>query len=288
MELVNEDPVGGLHLKKRRGLRAPKLDRWWKVVLVLAAAVVIDFWGIGLIPFEKFFGENFWAGFAFHVTGAICWVALMRIFVPGSLTRLRFRRLTKQQVIAAIAVILIFADPFTSGISLTTNSAVHIVEVLIFSLSIGLDEELFSRGLTFGIFERYGWRVALAISSVEFGLMHYSNIAWGGQDFGYTSAQVLNAACFGFLSAALMLYTGSIWISMAFHGLSDFPMMFQSQSEHTASISGGVAWGPILLQCALYLATGVGLLFLHRGRESESLERVLRYFGMVQKSDTPS
>jgi membrane protease YdiL (CAAX protease family) len=86
---------------------------------------------------------------------------------------------------------------------------------------IGLFEELLFRGILLrGLESKTGPVLALVVSSVAFGLMHYVN--WvGGQPLGDTTIQVLHAIGAGFLYGALMLMTGSIWPSVFLHALWD-------------------------------------------------------------------
>lgn len=118
----------------------------------------------------------------------------------------------------------------------------------------------FSRLLIFGYFERFGVWVAAAISSIHFGLLHFSNFAWGGQALAYTSAQVVNAASFGFLCCGLMLYTGSIWIPILLHGLSDYSFQFMTSSEVHSMGQSSVDW--LGLGINVFLFCGIGVLLI--------------------------
>ncbi|MEM9999804.1 MAG: type II CAAX endopeptidase family protein [Pseudomonadota bacterium] len=106
---------------------------------------------------------------------------------------------------------------------------------------VGVFEEFLFRGVVFNAFERWrGTILAVIVSSILFGSMHYVNWA-GGQPLGSTHIQVLHAGLAGILYAGLMLYTGSIWIPVLYHGLWDSTVTFfqtaSSFSEETASVA---------------------------------------------------
>ncbi|MFQ6548118.1 lysostaphin resistance A-like protein [Aestuariibius sp. 2305UL40-4] len=100
--------------------------------------------------------------------------------------------------------------------------------VLIFVVLVGIFEEVLFRGIVFHAIERVGGPVvALFLSSLLFGAMHYVN--WmSGQPLGATTIQVLHAAGGGFLYGALMLRTGSIWPSVILHALWDLSVGLNS------------------------------------------------------------
>ena len=66
-------------------------------------------------------------------------------------------------------------------------------------------EELFFRGLLFGALRRYGFLVAILVSSVLFGLAHGLSVA------------LVGAALFGVLTAVLYERSRSIWPAVAAH-----------------------------------------------------------------------
>ena len=114
----------------------------------------------------------------------------------------------------------------------------QIFESFVFALFIGIDEDLFSRGFAFGVIERYGVWIAAILSSLQFGLLHLGNFVWGGQSAVYTIGQAISAGAFGFLAAALMVYSGSILVPILMHGLCDMPMQFETAAQYTKKVTG--------------------------------------------------
>ena len=156
-----------------------------------------------------------------------------------------------------------------------------ILSALVFSLFIGLNEDLLSRGFFFGILEKYGMWTATIISSVQFGLLHLTNFYYGGQSFDYTAGQMVNAGAFGFLCCALMIFTGSIWVPIVFHGLSDFPLMMQSEVAFKAQVTGGADWFGTLVEAGLMIVVALVLITWRRNALGDRALGVLRKFDLV-------
>lgn len=117
---------------------------------------------------------------------------------------------------------LLVAGSIGDGPGLGAALSLPLVQRLIlFTLLVGVFEELLFRGVVLHAFEiRCGVIVAFFVSSLLFGLMHYVN--WiGGQSFESTTLQVAHAAGSGLMYAAIVFATRSIWLSVAFHALWD-------------------------------------------------------------------
>lgn len=107
---------------------------------------------------------------------------------------------------------------------LPTDSVATFFDVLLFAMLIGLAEEFIARGFVFELFHRMGFWVGVNVSAITFGLMHFYNLS-GGRNLTYTIYQVIHAACFGYLALGLMIYSGSIWVPIVFHGLFNLPLV---------------------------------------------------------------
>ncbi len=152
--------------------------------------------------------------------------------------------------------------------------------LLWFGLSSGFFEEMLFRGVLFRISEEvFGSWVALAVSSLAFGLIHLSNpgATLQGVLFIATEAGVL-------LAAAYML-TGRLWLSMGFHmawnftQAAIFPVHVSGSGTAQGLVKAAIA-GPDLLTGGVFgmesslvafvllTTTGVVLLVLavRRGR----------------------
>ena len=244
--------------------RIARLNTIWTFVL-LGVLILWDIYGLDFMPFLQIFGDTPWAGIAYHFVSGMSSVFFIWLLCPSALQRFVHRPAGKNFLIGA-GVVLIVASSFFNEVAVPGFSIWKIMEAILFCLGIGFGEEFYSRGLVFGLFERFGLRWAIGVSSIEFGLSHFTNMIWGGQDFAQTAAQALNASAFGFLAVCLMLYTGNIWFGVVMHGLSDYSLVSTPHSQYVANLTGPVNWFDLAVTMSIYIAIGAGLLFLHRGR----------------------
>ena len=228
---------------------------------LLVLLVLWDLYGLDFIPFTKIFGDSPWNSITYHALSAICSAVFIFVLCPTALKRIKHRPDLKTFAFGVVVIGVIASNFFTEV--LTPGFPIwEIAEAILFCLCIGLGEEFFSRGLVFGLFERFGVGWAIGISSVEFGLSHFTNMVWGHQDFAQTSAQALNATAFGFLAAALMIFTGSIWFGIVMHGLSDYSLVTTSASQAVKNLTAPVDWVAVIVEMVIYLAIGTLLLYM--------------------------
>jgi membrane protease YdiL (CAAX protease family) len=207
---------------------------------------------------------------------------MIGIFCPPSWKRLKARISVFRLAIGlGILAFILYPNSINSSISSATGS--KILEALIFTLFIGMNEELFSRGLIFGVLESYGVGIAVTISSIHFGLLHLINISKGGQSASYTLAQVCSASAFGFLACALMLFTRSIWIPILLHALTDFPSQFDTPVAHSHLVKGSADWIGTLLQSLPYLAIGALLFIFMNEKLQRRLHRIMIGLGRTER-----
>lgn len=238
-------------------------------------------WGIGLLPFDKLPISQYWQVLSYRTLSIIFSFTMMWIFAPHSLKRFTLRIPIRRLGVALLVLAFIIISSLINS-SVATATPSQIIAGICFTLFIGLDEELFSRGLIFGIFENFGTGIAVMISSLHFGLLHLTNIFWAGQSFSYTASQVLYAAAFGFLSAGLLIFSGSIWIPILLHTFADLPMQFITASETTHIVSGDANWISTFARCLVYCAIGSFLLFKASNHENSRWLKVMTKFGLVE------
>lgn len=107
--------------------------------------------------------------------------------------------------------------PFASRFSFA-----EILALVFFTISIGLAEEIYFRGVILswlkGIFTT---KQAICLSAVFFGIVHASQ-AFSGEGFVMVSLAVVNAVLFGLLAAILLTLTGSLFPVIIWHSLYNF------------------------------------------------------------------
>ena len=158
------------------------------------------------------------------------------------------------------------------------------IDAMIFSLFIGLDEEFFDRIFTFGLMQRLGLEIALFGSAVIFGALHLTNFFYGDESFNYVMGHVIEAAAFGYLMAVIMYVTGSVWLPVFLHGMTDLRWVTMDMGEYTTIVSGGTDWIAVLFSMAVLVGASRITLAMHQERMHfpSSWMGTLRWFGLVE------
>jgi membrane protease YdiL (CAAX protease family) len=254
-------------------------------------------WIIGLIPLKELHIHGPWLAISYRALETITSLLMMKLFCPEALSRLTFRIRRVALPGIAILIILLWASNVFQ-IQWSKTSFYMISMGVLFTLFIGVDEEIYSRGLIFGVLEKYGAWVAILVSSLDFGLLHITNYFFGGQNLDVTFAQMIGATGFGFMSAGLMLYSGSILPSIVFHGLSDLQMTQESAQVYAKSLTSSPDWVGTGVEVALYGVIGLLLIMASsRGSKgslgdwgsgpiSKRLLPIALYFGLVDSKES--
>jgi membrane protease YdiL (CAAX protease family) len=144
------------------------------------------------------------------------------------------------------------------GIPLTP--AARTAGILVLGLAIGLDEEVWTRGLLLESLRHRGTTRAVIYSALAFGLLHLVNVA-GGQPVSSTLVQVFVAVAFGFGLGALRVRCHSIWPSILVHATWDFVLIARSGELGT---SEGTTSGQALVTALIFVPLAIYGLVLAR------------------------
>lgn len=87
---------------------------------------------------------------------------------------------------------------------------------LLFAVAVGLNEELWFRGLVLQALRTRGAGAAVVGSAVLFAVVHAAGML-GGADPVLTAFQIAFALVFGLVTALLVLRTGSLWPGIVWH-----------------------------------------------------------------------
>jgi membrane protease YdiL (CAAX protease family) len=137
-----------------------------------------------------------------------------------------------------------------------------IIDVAIFIGGVALVEEALFRGWLFARLEKLNIWVAIFGSSVIFGFIHLINLN-SGLHARYVIIQVFVAMTLGYIFSALMLYTGTIWVPIAFHFLMDFPIFLVAQFDQLDELlpaDNGVVTASVVAVSGINII--IGSLFL--------------------------
>lgn len=257
-----------------------------RVLLIIMGGTIVNIWGLNWIPFHKLHLSPFWGPIFYRACSSLLSLLAIRIFCPAALPKFGWGHKPKQLLIA-LGIVLVLMGPALLHINYQQSGFTDTTMNFIFALFIGIDEDFFSRGFIFGSLERYGVWFAVLVSSIHFGLLHLSNIIWGGQSAAYTLAQVVSAGAFGFLAVAVMIFSGSIWVPILMHALCDFPMQFDSSVQYTKMVTGGADWLAVASNFVLYCVIAWVFMLLSGPMKSGKLPRLTRelleYLGLANK-----
>ncbi len=140
-----------------------------------------------------------------------------------------FKVLIKAWPIWLFSIITLAVNIFS--ISFENIKFIEVITLLIYTIEIGIFEELLCRGWLLNEFiERFGDNrknvlFSILVSGSLFGIIHIVNFV-GGQPLIMTLAQILGAIFAGIAFGAIYYRTKNIWSVIFLHALWDFSIMF--------------------------------------------------------------
>ena len=204
----------------------------------------------------------------------------------------RFLRLPRgrNRWIASLAVLAFWWGVHAPDLQKTDFRGTHLLLGALFILTIGFSEELTSRFFLLSYLNRYlGIWLALIISSINFGMMHFSNYFAGAQGLQQTFLQAIAAASTGFMLSSLLIYTQSIWVPILVHASIDLSLGLGTSPKPATQSTGGISghgfswmdWAGISFDT--FLSIGLALIFLYSARifrPGVRARRVKEFFGI--------
>ena len=148
-----------------------------------------------------------------------------------------------------VPLIIVALAAFASGI-MSDDSGLFIPN-LIFTLGIGLTEELYFRGIICNMWKEKETK-AIIISSVLFGMSHLLNVM-GGAGLAETLLQMAFAFTYGVVMAFVILRTKSIWPCILLHAFHDFCGFITNEGDMKLNIIVGTIQFAVLLAYCIYL-----------------------------------
>ena len=252
------------------------------------------------LPFSTFLKVSYLTSaeetILYRLVSGILVLAFALMFNPSWRRYLRLPR-GRNRWLASAALISFYLFVHLQDMKESKFSLPHILLGIIFVFTIGFSEEITSRFFIFGLLNRYlGVWGALALSAINFGMMHIGNAFGGDQGYQETAIQALSAASAGFMFASLLLFTRSLWIPIIVHATVDLSLGLGTSPAHATRNSGGVHghglgwadWGLMLID--ILINVGLGLVFLYSARlfrPGREAEGVKMFFGLIE-SDKPS
>lgn len=107
-----------------------------------------------------------------------------------------------------------------------------ILMLLIGTALVGFSEELLVRGIVVSLLQKSGLSVLLVglVSSLMFGILHFSNILLG-QSIRNTFSQVVFTSLMGLNFFVIYIISGTLWLPIVLHALYDFSLLLTRPSR---------------------------------------------------------
>ncbi|MBE6712778.1 MAG: CPBP family intramembrane metalloprotease [Ruminococcaceae bacterium] len=127
-----------------------------------------------------------------------------------------------------LPLLLVVSVNLWNGVNIN-HSAAEIVCHVLTMLNIGFIEEIIFRGFLFRMMAKDNVRVAMAVSSVTFGIGHVVNLL-NGADLVPTLFQIAYAASIGYLFVIIFHKSGSLLPCIAAHSLTNALSVFNTEN----------------------------------------------------------
>lgn len=150
------------------------------------------------------------------------------------------------------------------GTGIGDPALLEVLGVVGLVLVVGLEEELWTRGLVLESLRWRGTTVAVVLSSLWFGALHSLNLL-SGQPASATVAQIAFATGFGLAVAAVRVRTGTLWLPIALHILYNLGALLQDNEVTGVSGVSGQELVGFVAVFALPLAV-FGLVLARRSK----------------------
>ncbi len=251
--------------------------------LLAYSAVVIFIFRV--LPYSWISDEHYLNSIiSYYIIGALFFGL---VFIKGvdSLEYFRLPEFNARSITAMTVAAMVVAPQFLGGQNEMKPWSVAIPGV-IFLIGIAFGEEMFARGLCFGILRKYGQKNAIFYSSVVFALLHLN--LYTGENWELWSAygHVISAGIFGVIAAQVMIMTRSIWVSVILHTFANWFIVFEEvvKEEETESYLPYSLFDNLVNPLWEFMIFGPFILFLarvNRGGWPRWIERLALRFKLI-------
>ena len=197
----------------------------------------------------------------------------------------RWPRVSWKSVVAILIAATFIHQRYVSHDFEIPRLSVAILGVL-YLLSVGYGEEMFSRVFNFGVLEKYGRRKAIFYSSLLFAALHLNLYIGSDWDPWLAYWHLMSTFSFGVFFCALLIVTRSIWLVVIFHALMDISVVFEKASDYVddgknVSTDFWTGFSSPFLDVAINVLLAMFLLRIDRGGWPRWMVRVAIRFKLV-------
>ncbi len=154
-------------------------------------------------------------------------------------------------VLSFLPLVFVEIIVLTAGVNINQTLNYYLI-LIMFTVFVGISEELFFRGIILNILKENGVRFSIYVSSILFAILHLTNAA-GGSSLNYVLLQVGFALLFGIVAAQITVITKSIIPAIIWHFSHDFIAFVTGNELNQLTIVLLVIQCTVLLVYAIYL-----------------------------------
>lgn len=156
-----------------------------------------------------------------------------------------------KKLLFCIPLIVIALSHFVAGPASGLSIGLFAANLFL-TLSIGMAEEIYFRGIICNVWLEKGPYKAMVISSVLFGISHLMNIA-GGAGMLATLLQICFAFIYGLVLALIFIRSGTLITCVLLHALHDMCSFISADGTVTVNVVLGAVQTLILVMYLIYL-----------------------------------
>ncbi|MBB2183953.1 CPBP family intramembrane metalloprotease [Lachnospiraceae bacterium MD1] len=162
----------------------------------------------------------------------------------------KYKNDTNHRVWWYIPLIAVEILPIAIAGILPGITVLQYIILLLFTVAVGFNEEIYFRGLALKTIEIKGSKPAIIWSSIIFGILHLAN-ALNGKNALYLVLQMIFAFLVGWVLAEIVSITKSIWIVIIWHAAHDYISSITGETlDTTALIILAIQVGILLVYAA--------------------------------------
>jgi len=152
------------------------------------------------------------------------------VIVLGRTSFYGFKRVNDfKKYLYFIPLVLIISVNLWNGININ-NTASEIIFYIITMLNVGFIEEVVFRGFLFKMMEKDNAKIAIAVSSITFGIGHIVNLL-NGAELIPTLMQICYAMAIGYLFVIIFYRSKSLIPCIIAHGVNNALSIFNVENE---------------------------------------------------------
>lgn len=159
---------------------------------------------------------------------------------------------TKKEMLWFFPIVISELLGFLIGVQFTQGIIYYFV-LIIFTIFVGISEELFFRGIILEILSKKSQKYAIVVSSILFSFLHLTNLA-GGIEMKYAILQVIFAFIFAIVAAQITILTKSIVTAIIWHFTHDLIAFATGNQINFIAIIILIAQCAVLTIFSIYLS----------------------------------